>query len=100
MRKEKEKWMGGRFLGKRREKMLGLRLVLSRAIWKDKDHLGEGQREWKGEMAGRGGTWRRTEEKLEDPWENGGGTLQGWKNRKKEVDGGGRAALREKYGHI
>lgn len=55
--------MGGRFLGKRRKKMLGLRLLLSRATWKDKDHLGKGQREWEeGEIGGGGGNGREVED--------------------------------------
>lgn len=61
MRKEREKWRGGRFLGKRREKMLGLRLLLSRAPWKDKE--GEGRREWEGgEVGGDGGKRREVED--------------------------------------
>lgn len=96
--------MGARFLGKRREKMLGLRLVLSRAIWKDKDHLGEGQREWKGgEISGDGGKGRDMEEnggKTRRPMGEWWGDTPGVEEQEKEVDGGGRAAPRAKYGHI
>ena len=59
MGKERETWMGGGFLGKRREKILDLRPLLSWATWKDIDHLG-------GEEYGKEGRLGEMREGLEE----------------------------------
>lgn len=99
MGKEREKWMEGRFLDKRRKKMLGVRLLLSRVPWKkDGDWLGveENGREGRlGETERRGGKWRTVEEKREKTHGRMVGRhSRGGRAEEDEVDGGRGTALR------
>lgn len=99
MGKEREKWLGGRSEGKWKKKMLGLRLLPSRATWKkDGDWLrGEenGRKERLEETEGGGRKWERVNETWgEDSGENGGGHSRGGRAEQEEVEGGRGIALR------
>lgn len=97
MGKEREKWMGGGFLGKRREKILGLRLLLSRATWKDADHLGGeeyGKKGRLGEMREEEGGGKMGRRSI---GEQKGGHSRGGRAEEEGVQGGRNTALRARY---
>lgn len=90
MRKEREKWMEGRFLEKRRDKMLGLGQLLSRATGKkDRDWLGV--RKMGGETGGDRGERREVED---SGGKRGSRQRGGWSGDTPGVEGQGRRRLK------